>query len=120
MSEQILNPYVEEFPFFKAMLVEKLENTKKEIKELTESLNSTAGGSSDLGESASHDEQQNLATALIQRKKATESACLKALSRIEKKTYGICIQTGSVIPRERLVAIPEARCIIFREISTPE
>ena len=29
-----------------------------------------------------------------------------ALQRIENKTYGICIETGNRIPKERLIAVP--------------
>ena len=31
-----------------------------------------------------------------------------ALVRIENKTYGICRQTGKLIPKERLRAVPHA------------
>lgn len=31
-----------------------------------------------------------------------------ALIRIENKTYGICRQTGKLIPRQRLLAVPHA------------
>ena len=31
-----------------------------------------------------------------------------ALIRIENKTYGICRETGKLIPRERLMAVPHA------------
>lgn len=31
-----------------------------------------------------------------------------ALVRIENKTYGICRQTGKLIPKERLLAVPHA------------
>ena len=31
-----------------------------------------------------------------------------ALIRIENKTYGICRQTGTLIPKERLMAVPHA------------
>lgn len=31
-----------------------------------------------------------------------------ALIRIENKTYGICRETGKIIPKERLMAVPHA------------
>jgi len=31
-----------------------------------------------------------------------------ALMRIENKTYGICRETGKLIPKERLLAVPHA------------
>ena len=33
---------------------------------------------------------------------------LAALVRIENKTYGICRETGKLIPKERLRAVPHA------------
>lgn len=35
-----------------------------------------------------------------------------ALIRIEKKTYGICRETGKLIPKERLRAVPHATLCI--------
>ena len=35
-----------------------------------------------------------------------------ALVRIENKTYGICRETGKLIPKERLKAVPHATLII--------
>ena len=31
-----------------------------------------------------------------------------AINRIQNKTYGICRETGKLIPRERLLAVPHA------------
>jgi RNA polymerase-binding transcription factor DksA len=31
-----------------------------------------------------------------------------ALQRIQAKTYGICRETGKLIPKERLMAVPHA------------
>lgn len=35
-----------------------------------------------------------------------------ALTRIENKTYGICRETGKLIPKERLLAVPHATLCI--------
>ena len=39
-----------------------------------------------------------------------------ALVRIENKTYGICKDTGKLIPKERLMRVPHAtQCIEAKE-----
>ena len=40
-----------------------------------------------------------------------------ALVRIENKTYGICRETGKLIPKERLMAVPHATLCIDVKIN---
>lgn len=40
-----------------------------------------------------------------------------ALFRIENKTYGICIKSGKLIPRERLLVVPHTTMCIEEKIS---
>ena len=39
-----------------------------------------------------------------------------ALVRIENKTYGICRETGKLIPKERLRAVPHATLSIDQKL----
>ena len=41
---------------------------------------------------------------------STARACLLSIGliRIQNKTYGVCRETGKLIPKERLVAVPHA------------
>lgn len=45
---------------------------------------------------------------LAQRQQKFIQNLKNALIRIENKTYGICRETGELIPRERLLAVPHA------------
>ncbi|MBI5218739.1 MAG: TraR/DksA C4-type zinc finger protein [Bacteroidia bacterium] len=100
---------------FKQLLHEKLDKAQKEYDVLRKALsqsdsNDTLDTSPTfkiLEEGASvlsKEEAGNLAQRqlkFIQHLKA-------ALVRIENKTYGICRETGKLIPRERLMAVPHA------------
>ncbi len=44
----------------------------------------------------------------------------KALIRIENKTYGVCSQTGQLIPKARLMAVPHATLSIEAKNKQPE
>lgn len=45
---------------------------------------------------------------LAERQKKLIQHLQAALIRIENKTYGICRETGKLIPKERLMAVPHA------------
>jgi RNA polymerase-binding transcription factor DksA len=47
-------------------------------------------------------------TALAARQQKFIQGLQAALVRIENKTYGICRETGKLIPKERLRAVPHA------------
>lgn len=100
---------------FKTLINEKLEASRKELKYLHEQINRTAdiGGDGsdqkftglDDGTGTSEREYLNqMASRQIQYIQHLE----KALVRIESKTYGICRQTGNLISKARLKAVPHA------------
>ena len=51
-------------------------------------------------------------TRLAQRQMKFIQSLQAALVRIENKTYGICRETGKLIPKERLRAVPHATLYI--------
>jgi RNA polymerase-binding transcription factor DksA len=51
-------------------------------------------------------------TRLAQRQMKFIQSLQAALVRIENKTYGICRETGKLIPKERLYAVPHATLTI--------
>ncbi|MBS0617251.1 MAG: TraR/DksA family transcriptional regulator [Spirochaetes bacterium] len=95
---------------FKEQLLEKKAYLIKEIQGKEEQL--TSGDKDEVGDMA------DLATELIERElnmSLSESDRAKledidaALLRIKEKTFGICIDTGEVINKARLKAVPDAR-----------
>ncbi len=100
---------------FRVIILEKLDLAKRDYKLLNDSLlgldnNSTDDTSPtykiiDEGASAlSKEETQRLA----QRQLKFINNLQAALVRIENKTYGICRETGDLIPAERLRVVPHA------------
>jgi RNA polymerase-binding protein DksA len=98
---------------FRKIINKKLEEARKELANLQDTLNNpNNNGTDDTGssfkmledgsDSMAKEEASNMA---IRQKKFIEQL-ENALIRIENKTYGICRVTGKLIPAERLRAVP--------------
>lgn len=109
----------EELQEFKELILEKLEKAKREYEMLKADVTNSEGndiadtsptfkileeGASTLGKEASG--------RLAQRQMKFIQNLQAALVRIENKTYGICRETGKLIPKERLRAVPHATLCI--------
>ena len=100
---------------FKVIILDKLAKAKEELEFLQESiLNPNENGTDDtvqvnklLDDTNSSAEKENL-SRLADRQRKFISALELALIRIENKTYGICRETGKLISKERLKAVPHA------------
>ena len=98
---------------FKEIILEKLRVAREELSSLTKSLNSSNGNGTDDtagtfktledGSATLEKEQTN---QLAARQKKFIDNLEAALVRIENKTYGICRETGKLIQKERLRAVP--------------
>lgn len=98
---------------FKELIDTKLEKARKELKILQDSLVNpnedgaveAASGQKLMEEAADVSErEQNSQLAARQQKFITNLEA--ALARIKNNTYGICKQTGKLISKERLRAVP--------------
>ncbi|HTH82553.1 MAG TPA: TraR/DksA C4-type zinc finger protein [Mucilaginibacter sp.] len=98
---------------FKELLLEKLSSAKEELNALATSLSSpnangtddTAGTYKTLEDGSATLEKEQINQLAARQKKFIEQL-EAALVRIENKTYGICRETGKLIPKERLRAVP--------------
>jgi len=105
----------EDLKEFKTLILEKLEEARKEYDSLRASINhSTSNGTEDtsptfkvLEEGASSLNKEEVGQ-LAQRQMKFIQNLEAALGRIENKTYGICRITGKLIPKERLRLVPHA------------
>jgi len=105
----------EELQEFKELILEKLEKAKKDYELLKQALNNTDGNDTSdtsptfkaLEEGASVLSKEEIGR-LAQRQLKFIQHLEAALVRIENKTYGICRETGKLIPKERLRAVPHA------------
>ncbi|MGJ1205240.1 TraR/DksA family transcriptional regulator [Sphingobacterium lactis] len=98
---------------FKAIILEKLRVAKEELSSLTTSLsNSNANGTDDTAgtyktlEDGSATLEKEQINQLAARQKKFIDNLEAALVRIENKTYGVCRETGKLIQKERLKAVP--------------
>ena len=98
---------------FKELLLDKLRIAKEELNALASSLSSpnangtddTAGTYKTLEDGSATLEKESINQLAARQKKFIEQL-EAALVRIENKTYGICRETGRLIPKERLRAVP--------------
>lgn len=105
----------EELNEFRDIILEKLNKAKQEYDELRAAITNSDGNDvSDtsptfkvLEEGASTLSKEE-AGRLAQRQMKFIQNLQSALIRIENKTYGICRETGKLIPKERLRAVPHA------------
>lgn len=113
----------EELQEFKELILAKLEKAQRDYDMLKANVMNTDGNDIsdtsptfkvlDEGASTLGKEQAGL---LAQRQMKFIQHLQNALVRIENKTYGICRQTGKLIPKERLRAVPHATLGIDQKI----
>jgi len=100
---------------FRNIIFEKLESAKRDYELLKASIMNADGNDVTdtsptfkvLEEGASTLSKEE-AGRLAQRQMKFIQSLQAALIRIENKTYGICRETGKLIPKERLRAVPHA------------
>ncbi len=105
----------EELQEFKKIIEEKLERAKKDYQLLSSTLshedsNDTQDTSPTFKvlEEGANTLSREQTGRLAQRQLKFISHLEAALVRIENKTYGICRETGKLISKERLRAVPHA------------
>ena len=92
---------------FRAIINEKLELAQRDYDLLKASLTGADRRDKVLEEGANTLSKEET-TRLAQRQLKFIQGLQAALVRIENKTYGICRETGKLIPAERLRAVPHA------------
>ncbi|KAA9339976.1 TraR/DksA family transcriptional regulator [Adhaeribacter soli] len=116
MSEEKLRYSREELIEFEDLILEKLNNAKKEVAFIKETLSrrndsgtdNTASSSKLLEDGADTAEKESL-NQLASRQLKFIQQLENALIRIKNGTYGVCIGTGKLIPKERLRAVPHTQ-----------
>lgn len=105
----------EELVEFKEIILDKLSNAKADYELLRSSVNNSASNDTEdtsptfkvLEEGAATLTKEEMGR-LAQRQLKYIQHLEAALVRIENKTYGICRETGKLIPKERLRLVPHA------------
>jgi DnaK suppressor protein len=113
-QETIKTRYTDtELQEFKYLINEKIRIAREELFSLASSLNSgntngtddTASSGKTLEDGSATLEKESINQLAARQKKFIEQL-EAALRRIENKTYGICRETGRLIPKERLRSVP--------------
>lgn len=106
----------EELREFEELIREKLEKTMSELNYIKGTLSKkndsgtdiTGGTSKLLEDGADASERENL-SQLAARLQKYSTQLENALVRIKNGTYGVCIDTGKLIPKERLRVVPHTQ-----------
>lgn len=105
----------EELAEFKQLILEKLERAKHDYEQMMDVLRNQDGNDVDdtsptykILEEGSATQSKEEITTMAARQQKFIQGLQAALVRIENKTYGICRETGKLIPPERLRAVPHA------------
>jgi len=105
----------EELQEFKDLIIKKLKKAKKDYDLLREIV--TQSGGNDIQDTSPTFKVLEEGAAVLSKEEAGRLAQRQlkfiqhlqgALVRIENKTYGICRETGNLISKERLRAVPHA------------
>ncbi|MDR1585009.1 MAG: TraR/DksA C4-type zinc finger protein [Prevotellaceae bacterium] len=100
---------------FRQIIKEKLAKAQKDYEQLRDGLNNSDGN--DVTDTSPTFKVLEEGAATLSKEEAGQLAQRQmkfiqhlqaALVRIENKTYGICRETGKLIPKERLRAVPHA------------
>ena len=115
MARQKTKYTAKELAQFEKLILEKRENAQKELDFIRESLlrsnlsgtDSTQGALKTLEDGAATMEKESL-SQLAGRQQKFISNLENALIRIKNGTYGICKDSGKLIDKKRLMAVPHA------------
>ncbi|NPA43574.1 MAG: TraR/DksA family transcriptional regulator [Chlorobi bacterium] len=100
----------EELEEFRQIILKKLERTEHDLQVLRELLESNDITQTKIlsFEDSAYAYQHDSTMRMIARLEKFKSDLKRALIRIDNKTYGICRETGKLISKERLRAVPHA------------
>lgn len=105
----------EELVEFRELILDKLEKARQDLVLLTEAYTNSAGN--DIMDTSPTYKQLEEGYQVLSKEENARLAGRQekfiqslenALVRIENKTYGICRETGKLIPKERLRSVPHA------------
>ncbi len=106
----------EELKEFEVLITGKLEDIRAELNYIREALHKrndtgtdTTAGSSKLMEDGADSSEKESMNQLAARLFKFSQQLENALIRIKNGTYGVCIDTGKLIPKERLRAVPHTQ-----------
>ncbi|MBC7449503.1 MAG: TraR/DksA C4-type zinc finger protein [Hymenobacteraceae bacterium] len=115
-NEQTLRYSREDLAEFESILSEKLTSARKEVEYIKDTLarrneagtDQTSSSAKVLEDGADTAEKESL-NQLASRQLKFIQQLDNAMARIKNGTYGVCIGTGKLIPKDRLRAVPHTQ-----------
>jgi DnaK suppressor protein len=115
-NEQSLRYSREDLAEFEALIQDKLTSARKEVEYIKDTLarrneagtDQTSSSAKVLEDGADTAEKESL-NQLASRQLKFIQQLDNAMARIKNGTYGVCIGTGKLIPKERLRAVPHTQ-----------
>lgn len=115
-NEEKLRYTADELKEFEAIIQGKLAETNAELKYLRETLrkkndpgtDDTSGNSKVMEDGANTQEKESMNQLAVRQQKFATSL-ENAMMRIKNGTYGICIDSGKLISKERLRLVPHTQ-----------
>ena len=95
---------------FKEVILKKIAKAKEEIDFYTDQIKNSSESETQfasIDDGSMTSERENMNQIVVRMQKLI-SHLESALVRIENKSYGICRETGKLIPKERLMVVPHA------------
>ena len=109
---------------FRKLINDKIAAAQELYDELVEAINNSHGnGTGDTSptfkalEEAADVNEREANARLAERQRQFISHLRGAITRIENKTYGVCRVCGTLIPKERLRAVPHATLCVNEKIN---
>jgi RNA polymerase-binding transcription factor DksA len=125
MKDSNLRYSADDLKEFDQIISEKLENARKELSYIKESLSkkndagteTTASEYRSLEDGADTAEKESMSAMAGRLQKFIQQLEFAAI-RIKNGTYGVCIKSGKLIPKERLRAVPHTQQTIESKMSS--
>lgn len=125
MSQMEKNRYsANELSEFEALILDKIEMARIELNELKKSMNKSGDSGDDITSNSTKVLEDGAGT--MEKEKLNQLAARQqkflnnlenAIVRIKNGTYGICIDTGKLISKDRLKAVPHTMHSIEAKLS---
>jgi len=110
IAQKIINRYGEAaLAEFKALIEKKVEKTERQLNSLEEQLAEAAESKDSEGDwmdNSSNNSDMEMLEVMANRQRKHLMDLQNALQRVHNKSYGICVITGELIDKRRLMAVP--------------
>ena len=108
---------------FQELIEKKIAKATRDLsfmEEQIENLTENMGGESDWMDETSSNNEREMLFAMASRQRRHIQDLNNALVRIHNKSYGICIVTGELIDKRRLLAVPTTTKSLAAKTAIPE